>query len=135
MFAKTVTVLAVLSLGLAACSSTPSTEEAADSLCSSLETLETSVAQIAALGPDSTVDDAEASRDALVDAWNDVKDDAEVVNEAAADEANNAVDQFNDAISDVSGDSSLGEAAAQAVSATQAFGAALDEIENSISCE
>ncbi len=134
MSRKFIFIVAAVGLLLAACSS-PTTEEAAQNLCSSLAGLEASIAQVAALGPDSTVDDAESAREELEDAWNDVKDDAEVVNEAAANEAEDALDQFNDAIDDISGDSSLAEAAAQALTAAQGFSAALGEIESSLTCE
>ena len=55
MSTKLMTVLAAAGLVIAACSSTPSTEEAAQSLCSSLAGLEASIGQVAALGADSSV--------------------------------------------------------------------------------
>lgn len=123
-----------MGLLLAACS-TPSTEEAAQDLCSSLGALEARLQQVAVLGPDSSVEEAQAAREAVADAWSDVTDDAEVVNAAAADEAAAALDQFNDALSDISGDARLDEAAEQVLSAQLDFSAALAEIESSITCD
>jgi len=135
MLGKYVALVALLSVGLAACSSTPTTEEATEGLCSGLASLEAAVAEASAIGPDSSVDDAEAAGNAIKDAWDGVKEDAEVVNEAAAQEASDAADEFNDAIGDISGESSLAGAAAQALTAAQDFRTALDSIESSISCQ
>ena len=56
------------------------------------------------------------------------------MNQAAANEADDAIGRFNDAIGGISGDSSLAEAAGQALTAAQDLSAALAEIEGSIDC-
>lgn len=134
MMKKTAILLVAVALGVAACSST-STEEAAANLCSSLSSLESSIGQVSSLSIDSSVDDAEAAYDSVASAWDNVKDDAEVVNESAAQEADDAVASLDDALNDISGDSSIGDAVAQALTAIQAFGAAVQSIDDSITCE
>jgi ABC-type glycerol-3-phosphate transport system substrate-binding protein len=134
MMKKTAILLVAVALGVAACSST-STEEAAANLCSSLSSLEATSTQVSSLGADSSVDDAQAAYDSVAGAWDDVKADAEVVNESAAQEADDAIESLKDALNDVSGDSSIADAAAQALTALQAFGAALESIDDSITCE
>ena len=134
MMKKVAILLAAVALGVAACSST-STEEAAANLCSSLSSLEASFGQVSSLGADSSVDDAQAAYDSVAGAWDDVKADAEVVNESAAQEADDAIESLKDALNDISGDSSITDAAAQALTALQAFGAALQSIDDSITCE
>jgi hypothetical protein len=131
---KTAVLLAAVALGVAACSST-STEEAAANLCSSLSSLEATFGQVSSLGADSSVDDAQAAYHSVSGAWDGVKADAEVVNESAAQEADDAVESLKDALNDISGDSSITDAAAQALTALQAFGAALQSIDDSITCE
>lgn len=134
MMRKTTVLLAALALGVAACSST-STEEAAANLCSSLSSLEASMGQVSSLSADSSVDDAQAAYDSVADAWDDVKADAGVVDESAAEGADDAVESLKDALNDISGDSSVADAAGQALTAIQSFGAALQSIDDSISCE
>lgn len=135
MVKKTLTLVVLLAIGLAACSSTPSTEEAAENLCSSLDSLTSAGNAVVSLSPDSSVEEAEAAFDSVKDAWEDVKSDAEVVNEAAAQEADDAINDLNDAVNDVSGDATLSEAATQVVGAVQSFAAAIQQIGDSITCE
>lgn len=127
-------LLAAAALVVAACSSTPSTEEAADNLCSSLAGLSTSVASALTLSGDTTGDEAESGLDAVKSAWEDVKADAEVVNEAATQEAEEAIDALDEAVSDISGDSSLSDAAGQVATAATDFAAAIAEIAGSVDC-
>jgi hypothetical protein len=134
MIKKTTILIVALALGLAACSST-STEEAAENLCSSLSTLEGSFSQVSSLGADSSVEDAQAAFDSVSGAWDDVKADAEVVNESAANQADDALESLKDALNDISSDSSITDAAAQALTAVQSFDAALQSIADSITCE
>ncbi len=131
---KALSGLTVIALVVAACSSTPSTEEATANLCSSIAGLESSVQSALALDLDSTVDEANAALDSVDQAWEDVKDDAKVVNEAATAEAEAALDSLKDSLNDASGGESLSQAATQAVAAIASFGAAITEITDSISC-
>ena len=135
MLKKTIALLAVFALAIAACSSTPSTEEATENLCASLSSLESTVSGASSIDGDTPVDDAESTLDSVETAWDDVKDDAEVVNETATQEAEDAIDSFKDAVNDLSGDASLDEAATQAVTAIEDLGSALASIAGSITCE
>ena len=130
-------MVAIGALGLvaAACSSTPSTEEATANLCSSLSSFASSVQQTLGLSADSTVDDAEATLESVQSGWDDVKEDAEVVNEAATAEAEAAIDDFKAAIDDLSGDATIGETVTQAASALGDLTDSLQAIANSITCD
>ena len=57
------------------------------------------------------------------------------MNDSAAEEADDALESLKDALNDISGDSSITDAAAQALTALQAFDAALHGIASSITCE
>ncbi|MEA2057810.1 MAG: hypothetical protein U9O63_03760, partial [Actinomycetota bacterium] len=121
-------LLAVFGLVVAACSSTPSVEDASKELCDNLSGLEEAAAGVQALNAESTTDDAEAAFDGLKNAWNDVKDSAATLDEAAADEAQQAADDASKAVDDISGDATLAEAATAVQQAGAQFKAALDQI-------
>ena len=52
-----------------------------------------------------------------------------------AQKADDAVERLKEALNDISGDSSIADAAGQALTAIQSFSAALQSIDDSISCE
>jgi hypothetical protein len=131
---RIIVLLAVFGLIVAACSSTPSVEDASKDLCDNLGSLEQAAAGVEALTPESTTDDADAALDTLKSAWNDVKDSASTLDEAATDEAQQAFDDASSAVDGISGDATMAEAATTVQQAGAQYKAALDKIAAEANC-
>ena len=131
---RIIVLLAVFGLIVAACSSTPSVEDASKDLCDNLGSLEQAAAGVGALTPESTKDDADAALDTLKSAWNDVKDSASALDEAATDDAQQAFDDASSAIDDISGDATMAEAATTVQQAGTQYKTALDQIAAEANC-
>jgi hypothetical protein len=131
---RIIVLLAVFGLIVAACSSTPSVEDASKDLCDNLGNLEQAAAGVLAINADTTTDDANTALDNLKSAWDDVKDSASALDEAAADEAQQAFDDASKAVDDISGDATLAEAATTVQQAGAQYGAALDQIVAEANC-
>ena len=131
---RIIVLLAVFGLIVAACSSTPSVEDASKDLCDNLGSLEQAAAGVEALTPESTTDDADAALDTLKSAWNDVKDSASALDEAATDEAQQAFDDASSAVDGISGDATMAEAATTVQQAGAQYKAALDKIAAEANC-
>jgi predicted small secreted protein len=131
---RIIVLLAVFGLVVAACSSTPSVEDASKDLCDNLGSLEQAAAGVEALTPESTTDDADAALDTLKSAWNDVKDSASALDEAATDDAQQAFDDASSAVDGISGDATMAEAATTVQQAGAQYKAALDKIAAEANC-
>ena len=131
---RIIVLLAVFGLIVAACSSTPSVEDASKDLCENLGSLEQAAAGVEALTPESTKDDADAALDTLKSAWNDVKDSASALDEAATDDAQQAFDDASSAVDGISGDATMAEAATTVQQAGAQYKAALDQIAAEANC-
>ncbi len=131
---RIIVLLAVFGLIVAACSSTPSVEDASKDLCDNLGSLEQAAAGVEALTPESTTDDADAALDTLKSAWNDVKDSASALDEAATDDAQQAFDDASSAVDGISGDATMAEAATTVQQAGAQYKAALDKIAAEANC-
>jgi hypothetical protein len=113
-----------------------SVEEAGGDFCSNLDTLEAELASLESLvAGDATLDDIEAQRDVVADAWQDVEDSAGSLDEAVSNEADSAYDAYQDALGAVPGDATVTEAAPQYAAAVQAYVADLATIAVDAGCE
>jgi hypothetical protein len=79
--------------------------------CTDLANLETAVAQLDSISASSTVDSAEQARDDVEDALNEVRSSARNLAEVRVDQLEDAYEDFDSAVDQVSGDQTLGEAA------------------------
>lgn len=120
---------------LAACSSDTETQQEAESaVCVSLAAVKTAAADVRALSADSTISEAEAAQQALETAIADLRENAGRLNEAdvkALEDARMAIQQ---AIADVSGSDTIGEAAASIESSRSTLDTTLAEMEDGLDC-
>ena len=112
-----------------------SVEDASGDFCSNLDTLDAELASLESLVADATLDDIEAQRDVVADAWQDAADSAGSLDEAVSNEADSAYDAYQDAIGAIPGDATVAEAAPQYAAAVQAYVADLATIAVDAGCE
>ena len=113
-----------------------SVEEASGDFCSSLDTLDAELESLESLvAGDATLDDLEAQRDVVSDAWQDAADNAGTLDEAVSTEADSAYGTFQDAIDAIPGDATVTEAAAQYAAAVRAHVADLATIAVDAGCD
>jgi ABC-type transporter Mla subunit MlaD len=117
---------------LSACS--PSVEEATAAYCEDLQTLLDTLAA-PDIQPGSTVDDVEAYVDNVNAAYDDVASSAEDLDQAATNQLEAARGDFDDTVSSISGDATLGEASQQFADAIDAYTAAVRETLDSVNCQ
>ena len=89
-----------------------SLEEAQVDFCQALVAYGETVHELENVNASTTVEELEAARDAVVEAREDVKDSAGDLREARIRAAEDAWDNTQEAIDDISGDATLGQAAA-----------------------
>ena len=115
---------------------TETVEEASGDFCSNLDTLEAEVASLESLvAGDATLDDIDAQRDVVRDAWDAMASSAGDLDEAVSAEADSAYDSYQDALGEIPGDASLTEAAPVYAAAAQAYLADLAGIAVDAGCE
>ena len=128
-------VLAVASLGVAACSDDkPSVEEARLSLCADLDAFRTTVHSLRALSGESTLGDFKAARADVQGAWGDVQSSAAEVEDASVDSLEAAYIQLDAAIANIDSDASLVAALGSISSEVAAVDAAWDEYYANAGC-
>ena len=126
--------IAAGALLLAGC--TESVEEASGDFCSNLDTLEAELASLESLvAGDATLDDIDAQREVVRDAWDAAASSAGDLDEAVAGEADAAYDSYQNALGEIPGDATLSEAAPAYASATQGYLASLATIAVDAGCE
>jgi ABC-type transporter Mla subunit MlaD len=119
-------------LVLSACS--PSVEEATAAYCEDLQTLlDTLISQD--IQPASAVDDVEAYVDGVEAAYDDVESSAEDLDQAVSTQLEAARSDFDDAVSSISGDATVGEAFQQFADARDGYAAAVGETLDSVNCQ
>lgn len=133
---KLLAALAVTALILASCS--PSVEESAEDLCSSLEALSDTVQQIAGadVSPGTiTVDTVKSAVDEMESAVQDVQNAESGLSDALKSQLQSDFDELQSSVQDISGDSTLAEAAQDVVSAIAAFKESWDQTLSELNCE
>jgi hypothetical protein len=115
---------------------TESVEEASGDFCSNLDTLEAELASLESLvAGDATLDDIDAQREAVRDAYDATAASAGDLDEAVSSEADSAYDSYQDSLGEIPGDASLSEAAPQYAAAAQGYLASLATIAQDAGCE
>lgn len=134
VLARVVVGAAAGALLLAGC--TESVEDASSGFCSNLDTLEAELASLESLVVgDATLDDIDAQREVVRDAYDAAASSAGDLDEAVSGEADSAYDSYQDAVDAVPGDATLSEAAPQYASAAQGYLASLATIAVDAGCD
>lgn len=124
-----------LAASLAACSDTVSQEDAEAAVCDSITQVRSAAAEVAALNPTSTVDEAQSAIDGLTTAVEGLRSSAADLESADTAAIESAADEVRGAVDDVSGSDSLGEAATSVQGSTGSLETALTEISDGVQCE
>lgn len=88
----------------------PSKAADTSSLCSSLQALETSAKNLTSLGSDASKSDYQTDLNAVQDDWDQVKSDAQDVENAPTGDLDSAWDSFESAVKNVPNDASVSDA-------------------------
>lgn len=108
--------------------------EAQAQLCEDLSALQTSVNDLAALTPDSTIDQVEAAQESVQDAYADVESSAEDVEDARIDDLDTAVDNLDAAVGDIDDSQSIADAQASLQEEITAVQTAWTQLFESVDC-
>ena len=132
--AKLVVGMAAGGLLLAGC--TQSVDEASGDFCSNVDALEAELVSLGSLvDGDATVDDVEAQRDAVSDAYDNLASSGGDLDEAVSAAADDAYGSYQDAVDAIPGDASVTEAVTAYAAAAQAYVADLATIAVDAGCE
>jgi hypothetical protein len=108
-------------------------EEAQVEFCQALVAYGEAVQELQNVSASTTVEDLQSARDDVAEAWEDIKDSAGDLREARLRAAENAWENSQEAINDISGDATLGEAAATIRGQAVILATEIDKI-TSITC-
>ncbi len=126
---------AALGLGLAACGDDDDELTAEQQYCTDLTQLETDITALADLDPTTvSIEDLEDARDAIKDDLDDLAESASAVGEEQVSGVNDAVDNLEQSIDDLSGDESLSEAFNELAPDVSAVFTALESLE-AVNCD
>lgn len=128
-------LLGVLLITIMAGCGQQSVEEAESQVCSSLAELRTALAGLTNVTADTEVETAQAAVEQVRTAWNNVSAAAETLQEARANELQNAYDQYTQAVDDIPGSATLGEAGQTIAQAATQFNTEVDAIYGELNCE
>lgn len=128
---RSVLAIVLTAVALAACQQ-PSVGDAKTTFCTSLKTLEAAVDKAAALGPTSTVEEAQATGQELEAAWTDVQEASAELTEVQIDETKAAYDEMVGAVKGISDESTLAGATATIQGAATKFKAATAVINTTV---
>jgi hypothetical protein len=124
----------VLVLSLAACSQ--SVDEASSDYCSGLDTLRAEIASLESLvSSDATLDEIQAQRATVQDAYQATSDSAADLDDAVAEAAESAHDDYQEALDAIPDDAALTEAASQYADAVRGYAVSLATIAADAGCD
>lgn len=135
MFKHTSIFMAALTIFVLTACQPVSVEEAKAQYCADLAAFQTAMAGVQALTPDSTVDEAEAALGAADDAWDDLRSSAYTVNDAEVENLEQAYEDLDDAIRDISEGDTIQDAAASLAGEVANVNAAYDALYAVTGCE
>jgi len=124
-----------LLLLIASCASQPTTADQKAELCRNLATLNTSIATLRSMGPNSSVGDFRKAQDNVKDAYNAVKKSAEAVQDAKVADLDRAYDDLEKAIRRVPNNATMQQAAQSIQPQVAAVQAAQDQARSGLNCQ
>ena len=125
--------LAVL-IGVLGTRNEPSKTEATSSLCSSLSSLETSLKNLTGLSSSSSKSEYQSDVTAVQDDWNQVKSDAQAVQNAPTGDLDSAWDDFSSAVKNVPNDASVSDAVDDVTQSAQALVSTAQTTASEVNC-
>jgi hypothetical protein len=116
-------------------SDTPTKAESVSSLCSSLKGLQTSIKTLTSIDT-STATKSELQNDVngVEESWNQVKSDAQAVQDAPTGSLDSAWDDFTSAVKDIPNAGSVSDAVTSVTQAAQELGSAAQSTASSVNC-
>jgi len=115
-------------------SSGPSKTEAVNSLCSSLKSLESSLKNLTGLSSSSSKADYENDINAVQSDWNQVKSDAQAVQNAPTGDLDSAWDSFSSAVKNVPNDASVQDAVSDVTQSADQLASAAQSTAAQVNC-
>jgi predicted Zn-dependent protease len=112
----------------------PTKAEAANSLCSSLLGLQSSVKQLTSLPSTATKSDYQADVTAVQDSWSQVKSDAQAVQNAPTGDLDSAWDNFSSTLKNVPNDASVSDAVNDITQSAQQLVSAAESTASQVNC-
>ena len=125
--------LAIL-IGVLGTRNEPSKTEAASSLCTSLQGLESSVNSLTSLPSGSSKSDYQSDVTAVQNAWSQVQSDAQDVKNAPTGDLDSAWDNFSSAVKNVPNSSSASDAVTSITQSAQALESAAKSTASQVNC-
>jgi hypothetical protein len=119
---------------MVACGGSPSVEDPEAALCEDLNALATALQGLNQLTDQSTVDELETAKADITSAYQAVQSSATAVGEARIGELETAYADYESTVNSISGDSTLGEAAATVAAASDNVTAARQQVFSSLGC-
>ena len=108
--------------------------EAVSNLCGSLDDLEASVKDLTSLSSSASKDEYQSDVDAVQSGWDQVKADAQDVQDASTGELDSAWDDFSAAVKNVPDDASVSDAVDDISQSAQALGSAAQSTASQVNC-
>lgn len=123
-------------IGILGTRNEPSTSktEAVSSLCSSLNSLETSIKGLTSLSSSASKTDYENDITAVQDDWNQVKSDAQAVQNAPTGDLDSAWDSFSSAVKNVPNDASVQDAVKDVTQSAEQLASAAQSTAAQVNC-
>ena len=127
-------VLAVV-IGVVSTRNEPTKSESVSSLCSSLSSLESSITSLTSLDTSTaTKTDYQTDVTAVQDDWNQVKSDAQDVQDASTGDLDSAWNSFESAVKDVPSDASVSDAVNDVTQSAEQLKSAAQSTAASVNC-
>ena len=127
-------IITIFALAAVACEEETSPEEAKAQLCQDLAELDSALAALENIGPDSTVADLEAASDSVEDALAKVSDSAEKAGEVRVSDLEGAYDDLDQAVADIPDDATVSEGLAAIEGELAAVDAAWAQLFATLDC-
>jgi hypothetical protein len=108
--------------------------DAVSTLCSSLTSLESSLKNLTGLSSSSSKTDFQSDVTAVQDDWNQVKSDAQAVQNASTGELDSAWSSFESAVKDIPNDASVQDAVSDVTQSADALASAAKTTASQVNC-
>ena len=125
---------AVALLLLAACDDEPTQQEAEEQFCDDVAVLSAALGELRDVDNETSVDEFEAARESVRNAYNNVIASAEQLRDVRLDDLKEANDNLSEAVDDIDDDASLDEALASIDEEVEEVSVQLSQVLNDVNC-